>query len=226
MAQVKNINMTPDTILPYLKLSQYDVGREISFVMKDGSEEYTVPSGATVKLEGTKPSGLGFTITCAVDGSTATAVTTAGMTDEWGTVVAELVVRQGDDRIGSSNVRFDIEKSPHPEGTTDGSAEQIIPALTLILQQIETDMEKAEVLQESEAWAVGERDGVPVPEEDDTYHNNSKYYKEQAEESATTAREAADEAVVIATSSFSSVGSVNFSVLSNGQVRETWTLDE
>lgn len=226
MAQVKNINMTPDTILPYLKLSQYDVGREISFVMKDGSEEYTVPSGATVKLEGTKPSGLGFTITCAVDGSTATAVTTAGMTDEWGTVVAELVVRQGDDRIGSSNVRFNIEKSPHPEGTTDGSAEQIIPALTLILQQIEADMEKAEVLQESEAWAVGERDGVPVPEEDGTYHNNSKYYKEQAEESATTAREAADEAVVIATSSFSSVGSVNFSVLSNGQVRETWTLDE
>ena len=136
--------MTPDTILPYLKLSQYDVGREISFVMKDGSQEYTVPSGATVKLEGTKPSGLGFTITCTVDGSTATAVTTAGMTDEWGTVVAELVVRQGDDRIGSSNVRFDIEKSPHPEGTTDGSAEQIIPALTLLLRQIEEDLDDAE----------------------------------------------------------------------------------
>ena len=144
MAQVKNINMTPDTILPYLKLSQYDVGREISFVMKDGSQEYTVPSGATVKLEGTKPSGLGFTITCTVNGSTATAVTTAGMTDEWGTVVAELVVRQGDNRIGSSNVRFDIERSPHPEGTTDGSAEQIIPALTLLLRQIEEDLDDAE----------------------------------------------------------------------------------
>ena len=136
--------MTPDTILPYLKLSQYDVGREISFVMKDGSQEYTVPSGATVKLEGTKPSGLGFTITCTVNGSTATAVTTAGMTDEWGTVVAELVVRQGDNRIGSSNVRFDIERSPHPEGTTDGSAEQIIPALTLLLRQIEEDLDDAE----------------------------------------------------------------------------------
>ena len=144
MAQVKNINMTPDTILPYLKLSQYDVGREISFVMKDGSQEYTVPSGATVKLEGTKPSGLGFTITCTVDGSTATAVTTAGMTDEWGTVVAELVVRQGDNRLGSSNVRFDIERSPHPEGTTDGSAEQIIPALTRLLRQIEEDLDDAE----------------------------------------------------------------------------------
>lgn len=136
--------MTPDTILPYLKLSQYDVGREISFVMKDGPQEYTVPSGATVKLEGTKPSGLGFTIPCTVDGSTATAVTTAGMTDEWGTVVAELVVRQGDNRLGSSNVRFDIERSPHPEGTTDGSAEQIIPALTLLLRQIEEDLDDAE----------------------------------------------------------------------------------
>lgn len=136
--------MTPDTILPYLKLSQYDVGREISFVMKDGSEEYTVPSGATVKLEGTKPSGFGFTITCTVNGSTATAVTTEGMTDEWGTVVAELVVRQGDNRLGSSNVRFDIERSPHPEGTTDGSAEQIIPALTLLLRQIEEDLDDAE----------------------------------------------------------------------------------
>ena len=187
MAQVKNINMTPDTILPYLKLSQYDVGREISFVMKDGSDEYTVPSGATVKLEGTKPSGFGFTITCSVDGSTATAVTTEGMTDEWGTVVAELVVRQGDDRIGSSNVRFDIEKSPHPEGTTDGSAEQIIPALTLILQKIEEEMAKAEVLEESEAWAVGQRDGVDVGVDDPTYHNNSKYYKEQAELSKTAA---------------------------------------
>lgn len=146
MAQVKNINMTPDTILPYLKLSQYDVGREISFVMKDGSEEYTVPSGATVKLEGTKPSGFGFTITCEVNGSTATAVTTADMTDEWGTVVAELVVRQGDNRLGSSNVRFDIERSPHPEGTTDGSAEVIIPELTILVERAEAAAESVHSL--------------------------------------------------------------------------------
>lgn len=138
--------MTPDTILPYLKLSQYDVGREISFVMKDGSEEYTVPSGATVKLEGTKPSGFGFTITCEVNGSTATAVTTAGMTDEWGTVVAELVVRQGDNRLGSSNVRFDIERSPHPEGTTDGSAEVIISELTILVERAEAAAESVHSL--------------------------------------------------------------------------------
>ena len=32
----------------------------------------------------------------------------------------------------------------------------------------------------SEAWAVGERGGTPVPSSDVTYENNSKYYAEQA----------------------------------------------
>ena len=32
----------------------------------------------------------------------------------------------------------------------------------------------------AEAWAVGERGGVPVTSGDDTYENNSKYYAEQA----------------------------------------------
>lgn len=30
--------------------------------------------------------------------------------------------------------------------------------------------------QDAEAWAVGERNGVPVPSTDPTYHNNAKYY--------------------------------------------------
>lgn len=32
----------------------------------------------------------------------------------------------------------------------------------------------------SEAWAVGERGGTPVPSTDPTYENNSKYYAEQS----------------------------------------------
>lgn len=34
---------------------------------------------------------------------------------------------------------------------------------------------------DSEAWAVGERDGSPVVVGDDTYQNNSKYYRQRAE---------------------------------------------
>lgn len=38
--------------------------------------------------------------------------------------------------------------------------------------------------EDSEAYAVGKRDGVDVPSTDATYHNNSKYYSEQAGSSA------------------------------------------
>ena len=35
--------------------------------------------------------------------------------------------------------------------------------------------------EDSEAWAIGERSGTPVPSTDPTYENNSKYYSEQSE---------------------------------------------
>lgn len=34
-----------------------------------------------------------------------------------------------------------------------------------------------EQVEQAEAWAVGERNGVPVSATDSTYHNNSKYYR-------------------------------------------------
>jgi hypothetical protein len=43
--------------------------------------------------------------------------------------------------------------------------------------------------EDSEAWAVGQRQGVDVPDTDETYHNNSTYYSEQSETSAQSALE-------------------------------------
>lgn len=48
--------------------------------------------------------------------------------------------------------------------------------------------------EDSEAWAVGQRDGVDVDSNDDTYNNNSKYYAGQASGSAATASTKASEA--------------------------------
>lgn len=38
--------------------------------------------------------------------------------------------------------------------------------------------------EDSEAWAVGQRDGQDVPATDETYHNNAKYWAEQASQAA------------------------------------------
>jgi len=42
-------------------------------------------------------------------------------------------------------------------------------------------------LRDAEAWAVGERGGIPVSPTDITYHNNSKYYAGLSSDSATAA---------------------------------------
>lgn len=40
---------------------------------------------------------------------------------------------------------------------------------------------------DSEAWAVGKREGVDVGQADETFHNNSKYYADRAEQGAAAA---------------------------------------
>ena len=40
---------------------------------------------------------------------------------------------------------------------------------------------------DSEAWAVGQREGVDVGQTDETFHNNSKYYADKAEQGAAAA---------------------------------------
>ena len=60
----------------------------------------------------------------------------------------------------------------------------------------ETAESKAETAEENaEAWAVGERGGVPVQAGDDTYHNNSKYYADQSSDILDTVRQYANETV-------------------------------
>ena len=58
--------------------------------------------------------------------------------------------------------------------------------------------------EDSEAWAVGQRDGTDVDITDETYHNNSKYYSEQSGTSATASATSASASASSATASASS----------------------
>ena len=140
MSQNININETPGLFMPTVYCSQYDVGRTIKFKVTS-SEGYDIPSGATVKMEGTKPSGLGFTLNGTVSGNEVTFVSTDGetecFTDEAGIFAAELSILSGTDVIGTANFYIEVEPSPHPDGTTDGKAETIIPTLTLLVERVE-----------------------------------------------------------------------------------------
>lgn len=145
MAQSKVINMTPGSNSFEICFSQGDVGvtRTMDLIERGGGY-FEIPAGSVVKLAGTKPSGLGFNEEVAYSGHTITVTAAEGMTDEAGYIECELKITKEGLKQGSQNGHLAIEKDPHPEGTTDGSAEQIVPALTLLLRQVEEDLDDAE----------------------------------------------------------------------------------
>ena len=143
MAQNLNLSITPGKPRPRVYLSQYDVGRSIKFYLKEDGTDYSPGSGYTVKMEATKPSGLGFSVTGTLSDSTATFTSIATMTNEYGDFPAELKISNGTELIGTANFIMSIEKSPHPDGTTDGDAETVIPELTLLVRRAETASQNA-----------------------------------------------------------------------------------
>ena len=62
-----------------------------------------------------------------------------------------------------------------PQLTLGAEQETGVPAIELGVEVPETAYAKR-----AEAWAVGNVNGVPVPETDPTYHNNAKWYAIQS----------------------------------------------
>lgn len=144
MNQNINVDLIPKfAVYGNLYFSQYDVGREAIINLVNGSTEYEIPSGATVTLVATKPSGLGFTQNCTFEGNQITVVCTAEMTDEAGKFPCEIRIANGSLLLGTANFTFNVERSPHPEGTTDGTADSVISQITVALNNALSDIEDA-----------------------------------------------------------------------------------
>lgn len=139
MSQNMTLSMTPYTQAGNFVCSQYDVGRECQITLQDENGSYTIPTGATVTIQATKPSGFGFSVECTWSGSTVTFATTETMTSEFGRFPAELRITSGNTVLGTTNFYFKVERSPHPEGTVDGDSETA-QALTLRVDALETEV--------------------------------------------------------------------------------------
>lgn len=164
MNQNTNVNLIPK--FPFsgnLYFSQYDVGRVATINLVEDGTAYTIPSGATVKIQATKPSGLGFSVECTYSGSVVTVVSTETMTDEYGRFPCELRIESGGVLLGTTNFTFNVEKSPHPEGTTDGTAESVVSEITLALQNALTDIQAEGATQIGNVQAKGTEvlDSIP-----------------------------------------------------------------
>lgn len=121
------INIRPGVgIPPTVNVSQGDIERPLLFTVMDGLTPLAIDSEhSTVTITGTKPSGLGYTITGDIDGSDVTFYTTEQMTQESGFIRSELIVTGTGStfKLGSANFDLVVEPTTHGTGVIDGTTE-------------------------------------------------------------------------------------------------------
>lgn len=123
MAQIYNLNLIPGRGVVAVNVSQYDVGREIQFVLYNGDEQYTPTTGTVIVCNGTKSDQSGFAVSTTWSGSTVTVLTDATMTDICGVSYCELVLTVNNTRIGTANFIMVVEQAGVSEDTEFNSAQ-------------------------------------------------------------------------------------------------------
>lgn len=198
ITQRTNVNLIPGRVNPRINVSQYDKGsRTLQFVLYNGDAAYSITSGTTALIQGTKPDGRGFQLTATV--TTGSNIVTANLTEQMaivaGDVICELVLLKGSEKLATANFVLAVEPTALKDTTVTSDSELPI-ILALATEQMEAAAASAK---DSEAWAKGTRGGTAVPSSDPAYNKNSKYYSEQAASSASTANTKASAAATSAT---------------------------
>lgn len=175
-AQNTELHVTPGGIIPVVHVSQYDENRVLTFQLMDGNNAANIPSGATVAIEGTKPSRHGFSYEATLAGSVVTVNTTLQMTVEQGTVECKLKVTSGTQIIGTALFLMEVEQAGISDGTIVSDTD--IPMIIALAR--EQEEHAAESALKSEGYAVGTQNGEPVAATSPYYHYNSEYFADQA----------------------------------------------
>lgn len=222
LTQEFDLNIIPDSAPVVVHVNQYDIGegRLIISLLDEDSTPYNPSSGATVAIQGMKPDTHGFDYAASLAGNVVTADVTEQMTAAAGTVRCQVVVSEGGNVTGTFVFFLEVQRSALPaDSDMSASDYQLVQEMIDAAEQAEGDAsESAQAAaasaraaatseSNSEAWAVGTRDGEPVPSTDETYHNNSKYYAERAAVSETNA--AASEANAAQSETNAGISEVN-----------------
>lgn len=121
--QTIRLSTTPGVVNPGAYLSQYDVGRQMLFLLYDDVGKYIPAAGSTVHIRATKPSGFGFDVACIWSQNAVTVTVTDEMSNESGSFGAELRIEKDGNILGTANFLWNVERSTHLNGTVDGNTE-------------------------------------------------------------------------------------------------------
>lgn len=115
----RTLDMVPGMVPQVIKVSQYDDDFQIVFDLYSHEDTFTVPSGTTAEVRGTKRDGNGFSADCAlssktVNQTTVYEVTVTGdkqMTAVSGDQIFEIMLINGTKELNSANFILHIERA-------------------------------------------------------------------------------------------------------------------
>lgn len=138
MVVSKSLNLylgAPAEVQRPVYVSQNDTGWSFVCTIYSGSQVWTIPSGTTATINGSKPDGSAFTYDCTISGNTVTAPCEEQMTVVPGHVACELKFAQGGKVIATANFRMIVEESPTGEYKP---SETELAALDNALDEVQT----------------------------------------------------------------------------------------
>ena len=147
MNQSINLNLIPDGVKPVAKVSQFDVGRVVTFSLYQGSDVYTPPAGTTLEFRELKSDKhiCVYDDAATLSGSTITLETTQQMTAAAGEALCQFKLTNGTEVLATLNFWLDVQTDPAAEG--DISDSDIPGIIALATEQ----MERAEAAADSAA---------------------------------------------------------------------------
>lgn len=172
------LNVIPDGIKPIAKVSQYDVGREITFYLYQGSDAYTPPSGSTVEVRGRKADGHIFVYSTSsgyvsMSGSTITLRTSMQMTAYAGDAICQFRITRSGAILATLNFTMTVQLDPAANGDPSGSE---FPAII------------AEATEQMNAAAASARSASSSASSAASYASSASGYASSASSSANAAR--------------------------------------
>lgn len=140
----KKLNVRPGGIPLLIRVNQYDSDFSIVFALYSSDSSWTLESGTTAEIRGTKQSGTGYSASATLDTSTKV-VTVAGaaqMTAVAGMNIFEIVLKKNNKEISSANFCLLVERAALDADTiTD---ESVLKELNAIIEGAETATQAAE----------------------------------------------------------------------------------
>lgn len=115
----KQLDMSPGAVSPVVHVSQYDSDFTIVFTLYCTDGSFTIESGTTAEVRGTKKSGTGYSAAATVDISAKT-VTVAGhkqMTAVAGDNIYEITLYKGSKELNSINFILAVERAAMDQDT-------------------------------------------------------------------------------------------------------------